>query len=205
MAARKYRQRTAPFLLKEVFGITNGGAVRPTLESLARETHSFQWEEDCLTQKFGGTAKFDQIWTHIVVTIGLNFDANIPVATRTNLMTTWSNTIQRFWSLKCGCSAPGEATCRLTFEVQWTSNNPQHTVAVDQCLLPPPLCREHAGRWFDTTTGNTAAHEFGHLLGLKDEYTPTSPTECPIRNPVNTGTVMDQNVACFPARLMTLC
>lgn len=48
-----------------------------------------------------------------------------------------------------------------------------------------------------------AAHEFGHLLGLKDEYTPSDPAECSIRNAVNTGTVMDRNAACFPARLMT--
>jgi hypothetical protein len=201
--ARKYRQRTAPFLLKEVFGIASGGALRPILESLARESHSFCWEENCSTRKFGGDAEFDQIWTHIVVTINLNFDANIPVATRNNLMTTWRDTIQRFWSLKWGCSAAGEATCRLTFEVQWTSNNPQHTVTVDQCFGGPAMCRENAARWFDITTGNTAAHEFGHLLGLKDEYTPIDPTECPIRNTVNTGTVMDGNVECFPDRLMT--
>jgi hypothetical protein len=199
--ARKYRQRSPPFLLKEVFGIASGEApLRPILESLAREEYSFQWVENCLIQNFGLNARFQQIWTHIVVRINLNFDANIPVATRNNLMATWSNTIQRFWSFKWGCSVLGEVICRLTFEVQWTSNNPHHTIAVDQCSGGPGMCRENAGRWFDITTGNTAAHEFGHLLGLRDEY--NAPTECPIRNPINTGTVMDTVAECFPARLM---
>jgi hypothetical protein len=202
--ARVYRQRSAPFLLKEVFGIGSAGAaLRPILESIARRERHFHWEEDCETREFGGDARFDQIWTHIVVRINLLFHPNIPVATRNNLMTTWRNTIQQFWSLKWGCSAPGEAVCRLTFEVQWTDNNPQHTIAVNRCFGGPILCRENAAHWFDITTGNTAAHEFGHLLGNPDEYAPLDPNECPIRNPVNTGTVMDDNTECFPDRLMT--
>jgi hypothetical protein len=32
------------------------------------------------------------------------------------------------------------------------------------------------------------AHEFGHMLGNKDEYPDSN---CPARSPVNTGTVMD--------------
>jgi hypothetical protein len=175
------------------------------LESNAREEHSFDWKETCSTTGggFGGTAKFEQIWTHVVVRIRLNFDATISTKTRNSLMTTWKDAIQRFWSLKWGCTADREATCRLTFEVQWISGPSfvHHTVAVTPCATGA-VCRENAGRWFDITSGNTAAHEFGHLLGFKDEYTPTDPRECPIRSPVNTGTVMDQNVECFPNRLM---
>jgi hypothetical protein len=201
--ARKYLTRSPPFSLKDIFGITTAyGSLRPRLESWAREEHSFHWEEDCSTGKFVGDAKFEQIWTHIVVRINLNFDATIQTTTRNSLMTTWRDTIQKFWSLKWGCTADGEATCRLTFEVQWISDFPHHTVAITPCATGT-TCRENSGRWFDNTTGNTAAHEFGHLLGLKDEYTPLIPTECPVRSPVNTGTVMDGNVECFPDRLMT--
>lgn len=205
--SRKYLSRTPPLSLKDVLGVTGSGLtvnVRPRFESITREEHSFKWQEDCGTQIFGGTAAFLQVWTHIVVRINLNFDPAILVATQNNLMTTWKTAIQNAWSFKWGCTSMGESTCRLTFEVQWTSINPHHTVAVTVCT-PGMLCRANAGRWFNNTTGATAAHEFGHLLGLKDEYQPTNPMECPIRNPVNTGTIMHVNTStCFPMRLMNV-
>ncbi len=44
-----------------------------------------------------------------------------------------------------------------------------------------------------------AAHEYGHMHGLVDEYTDIN---CPSRSPVNTGTVMDNNSNNVPARMM---
>jgi hypothetical protein len=199
--ARRYHRRTAPFRLKKVFGITSGDArLRPILESLAREEHSFPGSEDCEIQIYDLDAKFVQIWTHIIVRIKLNFHPTILETSRKYLMTTWRDWIERLWSSKWGCSIAGEGTCRLTFEVQWTSDNPHYTIPVDRCTEPFG-CVENSQSWFNVTTGLTVAHEFGHLLGLKDEYIESE--ECPIRNPVNTGTIMDTLQECFPARLMT--
>jgi bacillopeptidase F (M6 metalloprotease family) len=44
--------------------------------------------------------------------------------------------------------------------------------------------------WDTADTGDVAAHEFGHMIGNPDEYADSA---CPRRNPVNTGTVMDNN------------
>jgi len=201
---RKYKRRNTQFSLKDVLNITNTGtnSVRSLLESLAREEHSFHWEENCQNKIFGGDAKFLQIWTHIIVRIAFTFDTNVSRQMMDNLINRCGPVIQNAWSNKWGCALPGEGTCRFTFEVQWVSNNPHHTIHISICA-PGTSCRENSGRWFDNTSGTTAAHEFGHLLGFKDEYMPLDPQECPIRNPVNTRTVMDNNnVNCFPPRLM---
>ena len=44
--------------------------------------------------------------------------------------------------------------------------------------------------WDTSDTADVASHEFGHMLGHPDEYADAA---CPARNPVNTGTVMDNN------------
>ena len=54
--------------------------------------------------------------------------------------------------------------------------------------------------WDTNDTGGVAAHEFGHMLGHVDEYPENPP--CPDRDPVNTGTVMDNNSNNVPSRLM---
>ena len=46
------------------------------------------------------------------------------------------------------------------------------------------------GLWHTDDSGDVASHEFGHLLGHPDEY---SDDRCPDRDPVDTGTVMDDN------------
>ncbi len=55
------------------------------------------------------------------------------------------------------------------------------------------------GTFFTLMGGNVAAHEYGHMFGLVDEYADST---CPGRNPVNTGTVMDNNSNVVPARMM---
>jgi hypothetical protein len=80
-----------------------------------------------------------------------------------------------------GCSNWGA----LTFDVQWVTNNPHHTVKV---IRGP--ARSNMTTWDTQDTGDVAGHEFGHMLGLVDEY---SDPVCPARSPVNTGTVMDDN------------
>jgi M6 family metalloprotease-like protein len=54
--------------------------------------------------------------------------------------------------------------------------------------------------WYTSDPGSTAAHEFGHMLGLPDEY--ADPARCAGRAPVGTGTVMDTNTSFIPQRLV---
>jgi hypothetical protein len=191
---RQYLGRTKPYSVRDVLVQRN---LRSILESIATRERSFDYRENCgggVT--FGGTAAYQQVWTTVIVRINLIFDPSIPAITRNNLMTTWRDAIQSNWSFKWGCSSSGESTCRLIFEVQWTANNPHHTV---QVVVGPS--RSNMGKWDTMDSGAVASHEFGHMLGLLDEY--SAPTECAMRNPINTGTIMDNNSSCFPSRLTT--
>ncbi len=58
-------------------------------------------------------------------------------------------------------------------------------------VRPGPV-RSNVFFWDTQDTGDVAAHEFGHHLGLKDEY--LDALFAPSRSPVNTGTVMHDNV-----------
>ena len=63
--------------------------------------------------------------------------------------------------------------------------------------------RSNLGLWHTDDPGDVASHEFGHLLGNVDEY--SEPSVCPNRNPVNTGTVMDDNTEVVLRLVSPLC
>jgi len=200
--ARRYKSITGGFsVTRNIFDVSKiigTVSLRSKLESMAREEHSEEISE-CI---YGWTAAFEQTWTHIRIRIMLNPDAGISTATMNTLRTTWQNGIQNTWSNRWGCGRSGELTCPLTFEVVWVNSNQHHTVTVGvpapNANPPHPTVMTH---WHTNDGGGVAAHEYGHMLGNVDEY--ISATLCPARNPVSTGTVMDNNTANIPARMMT--
>lgn len=72
--------------------------------------------------------------------------------------------------------ADGTCVCErvsVTCDVQWVTSGEHHAVEVRT-----GSGREDMTHWFVTTTGNTAAHEAGHMLGNPDEY---ADSNCPAR------------------------
>lgn len=188
--ARKYAGKTGAFSMKNDVLKGATGGTRAKLEALARKDYSFGVSE-CI---YGWTASFEQTWTHVRVRIRLNPDAGISQATMNTLMAAWQAGIPATWDNRWSCARPGELPCRLRFEVLWVSSNQHHTVRV----RPGPE-RSNMTCWDTQDTGAVASHEYGHMLGNVDEY---ADGNCPSRNPVNTGTVMDNNSAVVPARLV---
>lgn len=191
--ARRYAGETGDISVRDdIFtGVISGTvSLRNRLESMARQEFSFAMAE-CI---YGWTAAFEQTWTHIVIRIRLNPDAGITNATMQALRNTWQNGIETTWSNRWGCARSGEIRCPLTFDVQWVTNSQHHTVRVRQGPAGTNMTT-----WDTADSGGVAAHEFGHMHGLVDEYQSGT---CPARNPVNTGTVMDNNSNNVPSRMM---
>lgn len=194
--ARRYRGIAGPFpvkarLLIPFWPYLPTGSLRHALEITAAQEHEFDVDE-CI---YGWAAGFEQTWSHITVRIRLDPNAGIPASTINNLQTVWANGIRTTWNNRWGVGFPHEATCPLTFNVQWVTSNEHHVVEVRQ-----GSGRANMGTWYTQSSGSVAAHEFGHMLGLVDEYADST---CPDRSPVNTGTVMDNNSANIPSRMMT--
>jgi hypothetical protein len=189
--ARQFLQRQGQLALGQVF-LEEGdsGSLRERLVAVARQEISFDVSE-CI---YAQTARYQQTWSHVRVRVQLVPDSGITAATMTMLQGTWAGAIEARWNNRFGIGRAGEATCPITFDVEWVTSNPHHTVRVQ---VGP--ARSNAGLWDTADTGDVAAHEFGHLHGNVDEYADDA---CPSRNPVGTGTVMDDNSDNVPARLM---
>ncbi|MFC9872896.1 zinc metalloprotease [Nocardia salmonicida] len=201
--ARQFLGRTGTISARQTFGpVPSGGlSLRHQLRSLARQEISFEWSEpNCI---FGGTAAFEQIWSEIRVRVRLIPSRAVrsdPAGIFPGVRAIWETTIETFWSDKWAIGRRGEVACPLTFDVQFVDDDAHHEVYVDVCGVGRS-CRTNSGNWYISDAGPVAAHEFGHLLGHRDEY--SEPPKCPDRDPVGTGTVMDNNSNNVPARLMT--
>ena len=190
--ARRFRNRTGTVPVRSVFFANSGGRLmcREKLQSLARQNVSFDASE-CI---YAWTASYEQIWSHIIVRIRLNPDAGISNAAMAMLRTAWENRIESTWSNRWSIGRPGEGTCPITIDVQWVTSNAHHTVRVRMGPGQTVMTL-----WDTEDSGAVAAHEFGHMIGNPDEY---ASDVCLDRDPVNTGTVMDNNSNTVPSRLM---
>jgi hypothetical protein len=183
----------------------------PTIEEAARHsvidvnvgaTEISRSVSECV---FGWTSAYRQEGTHIVVRIQLNPDANVTAQELQNLRNTWEQGIENKWGNRFACCCSQSATTTLgctnwgalTFDVQWVNSNPHHTVRVRR---GPE--RSNMTTWDTNDSGDVASHEFGHMLGLVDEYADAT---CPARSPVNTGTVMDDNTEVVERHVEELC
>ena len=128
---------------------------------------------------------FYQTGTHVLVKIQLVGINGVTTAQLNAQQPVWRNAIIAKWSDRFKCLAPNGESARITFDVQWVGSNAHQVVRV-----APSGVATNMRNWNITDSGSTAAHEFGHMLGLPDEYTSGL---CPGRSPVNTGTIMDNN------------
>jgi hypothetical protein len=174
--------------IKEIYDFSHGATVASQEVSFAVSECTYGW-----------TAAFLQTGTHITARIQLNPDSDVSSSLLDEVKKRWKNGIENKWSYRFACcQRPGcTSACTLTFEVQWVTANPHLQVRVKK-----GGGRSNLGLWHTNDSGDVASHEFGHLLGHPDEY---SDSGCPLRSPVNTGTVMDDNTEVVQRLLAPFC
>jgi hypothetical protein len=148
---------------------------------------------------------YNQEGTHVSIRIRLVPDNGIKDNELMSLREKWKRGIENIWSDRYACCCESDINAlsdcsrpaRLTFEVQWVERNPHYIVnvrkgpAVSNMLL-----------WDTEDSEAVVAHHFGHMLGLEDEYCDSS---CPLRTPVETGTIMDNGMHVVNRHVDHLC
>jgi len=188
---------------KDVMGSATG-SLRSCLEALARTgVGPADWYQN-VCDDIVGSVCYIQIWTHIDVRIQLDPDAGVSATTLDSLRSTWQAGIEGTWNSPAHtpggtptpwkCARAGEVPCRVSVKVHWVTSAPHHIVSVHAAGGGT-----NESDWYAVDPGNVAAHEFGHMLGLPDEY---AASNCSGRAPVGTGTIMDTNTNFIPGRLV---
>ncbi len=129
------------------------------------------WQETVGGVTFGMTSKYSYKIdaTKITVTVGINFVADTahPPKDLSAVVTKWKTRILGRWNQFKAVKDDGTATRDIVFEIVDTGGN---TVKVIDANVG-----SDAGNWSvpDNENDNGPAHEFGHMIGLADEYQQT--------------------------------
>ena len=124
-----------------------------------------QWSEEVGGQTYGMTSRYtwrimdDQIRTTVKLKFtGLN---------RPALVEQWFGHIRSIWNHFKAVNQATNESLNIEFDPQSVTSG-----ADNQVRIKPGNGRSDAANWFaeDPDSNNTAAHEFGHMIGLEDEY-----------------------------------
>lgn len=123
-----------------------------------------EWEENVGGQTYGMTSRYTWriVNDEIRVTVKLKFTG----LKNPGLVERWFSYIRGIWNRFVAINEAGEEIA-IVFDPQSVTSEPDNVVEIK-----PGNGRSDAANWYaeDPDSDNTAAHEFGHMIGLEDEY-----------------------------------
>jgi hypothetical protein len=133
-------------------------------------------------------AVFDPRECHLQVTVRIRLvpDSDVSATDLANCIALWEPTIEAAWTDRfplvlrdgtCGCKV-----VTVGLDVNFVTSGEHHVVAVHS-----GAGRADMGNFFVNSTGGTAAHEVGHMIGNADEYADAA---CPARTVTSDGSIM---------------
>lgn len=150
---------------------------------------------------YGWDYKYLQRGDELTLKLKLNPEPNITKEELDELKRRWRHGAESKWSEKFGCcdksdikggKCVGCSYSTVMLNVEFVEEGEHATIRVRR-----GPARSNYTTWDTEDTGDVAAHEVGHHIGLKDEYQDPS---VPTRTPVNTGTVMHNNTGSVEKR-----
>jgi peptidoglycan hydrolase-like protein with peptidoglycan-binding domain len=122
-----------------------------------------RWGEEVGGARYGLTSRYSfQITdTRVLITVKVNFTGLAPPAA-------WFGHVPAVWNkYQAVRDAPTRKALPIDFEMVRGTGPEAMSIAV-----APGTGRANAGRWFvaDPNASSTVPHEYGHLVGLQDEY-----------------------------------
>ncbi len=143
--------------------LTWGGVDEDLKEKLYEKQSSGKWKLEAYSEDVKYDMEYTRTQLKILVRIKLTGEK-----TTAAIRNRWLTGIRNAWNGKYHIEGPRRL--RLVFQPTFTSSNPHYKIKVHN----KPGMRENSGNWELNTTGPTAAHEFGHLVGHEDEYNRTA-------------------------------
>ncbi|MEW5988084.1 MAG: peptidoglycan-binding protein [Chloroflexota bacterium] len=124
-----------------------------------------EWEELVGGQTYGMTSRYTWriVGDEIRITVKLKFVG----LHRPALIEEWFAAIRNIWNRFDAVNSDTGETMAVVFDPQSVTGGEDNVVRI-----LPGSGRANAGEWYedDPDGGETAAHEFGHMIGLEDEY-----------------------------------
>lgn len=154
-----------------VFEIDDGGVnfedvVKPIADIASRE-----YSGSVTSSSYSWDSAFD--WEFVdgdmFVSVDVNLSGDVDAALALNLLDTWKTTIETEWGSYD--IIDGDFKYDLLFDVNFVNGEADHDVdIIDGFGHTNKTTWYLETEWDDAYQGLIAAHEFGHMLGLYDEY-----------------------------------
>lgn len=166
-----------------------GCIIRCWLSRLRAPREFSESKSECI---YGWTSAYESVFSerecHLQITVRIRLvpDSDVSASDIATVIARWEPAVEAAWSGQFPLVLrDGSCRCKMVtvdLDVQFVGSGEHHAVQVHS-----GSGRADMGNWYVNSTGGTAAHEVGHMIGNVDEYTDAN---CPNRVVTSDNSIM---------------